>query len=398
MSSMCTWLSCMHLGLSFTLPLPYHTYSTSSRSHPYHPYPSIYPFPMPCMPPLISKPIEPFPFHTYTPISLSKLIHTHFLHSAVTNHPFSTLTHSAVLWLMDPMVTLVSLTARPSLTPVEVGEPVMVVSFSGKDPTMTERNGACMVRGSTRNSISSRRNIDKRRGWLHALQEECKKRDSKIAEAVYQFLLRLRVCATGDSPFVFNLVDPDGNSFTKNLSVSSPDPLLIIKFFKRSPKQQASLSYPIEAFNTFFSETGAGKHVPRAIFVDLEPTVIDEVMTGTYRQLFHPEQLTSGKENAANNFVRGHYTIGKEIVDLCLDYIRKLVDNCTVFKVSWSSRLLEVALVHALGLFCWSDYLLTTTKSQCLDSLFTPPLRFHHLLLSPITVSFQSTPSLSTLM
>lgn len=63
-----------------------------------------------------------------------------------------------------------------------------------------------------------------------------------------------------------------------------------------------------DAFNTFFSETGAGKHVPRAIFLDLEPTVIDEVRTGTYRQLFHPEQLISGKEDAANNFARGHYT------------------------------------------------------------------------------------------
>mgnify|MGYP002776883098 CR=1 FL=1 len=63
-----------------------------------------------------------------------------------------------------------------------------------------------------------------------------------------------------------------------------------------------------DAFNTFFSETGAGKHVPRAIFVDLEPTVIDEVRTGSYRQLFHPEQLISGKEDAANNFARGHYT------------------------------------------------------------------------------------------
>ena len=45
-----------------------------------------------------------------------------------------------------------------------------------------------------------------------------------------------------------------------------------------------------DAFNTFFSETGAGKHVPRCVFVDLEPTVIDEVRTGTYRQLF-PEQI-----------------------------------------------------------------------------------------------------------
>uniref|UniRef100_A0A8W8IMA5 Uncharacterized protein n=1 Tax=Magallana gigas TaxID=29159 RepID=A0A8W8IMA5_MAGGI len=71
-----------------------------------------------------------------------------------------------------------------------------------------------------------------------------------------------------------------------------------------------------DSFNTFFSETGAGKHVPRAVFVDLEPTVVDEVRTGTYRQLFHPEQLITGKEDAANNYARGHYTIGKEIVDL----------------------------------------------------------------------------------
>lgn len=73
-----------------------------------------------------------------------------------------------------------------------------------------------------------------------------------------------------------------------------------------------------DAFNTFFSETGAGKHVPRAVFVDLEPTVIDEVRTGTYRQLFHPEQLISGKEDAANNFARGHYTSNYSVPLLAL--------------------------------------------------------------------------------
>ncbi|CAG2218390.1 TUBA [Mytilus edulis] len=84
-----------------------------------------------------------------------------------------------------------------------------------------------------------------------------------------------------------------------------------------------------DSFNTFFCETGAGKHVPRAVFVDLECTVVDEIRTGTYRQLFHPEQLVSGKEDAANNYARGHYTIGKEIVDMVLDKIRKLADQCT---------------------------------------------------------------------
>ena len=33
-----------------------------------------------------------------------------------------------------------------------------------------------------------------------------------------------------------------------------------------------------DSFNTFFSETGAGKHVPRAVFVDLEPTVVGEYL------------------------------------------------------------------------------------------------------------------------
>ena len=88
-----------------------------------------------------------------------------------------------------------------------------------------------------------------------------------------------------------------------------------------------------DSFTTFFSETGAGKYVPRCVMVDLEPTVVDEVRTGTYRQLYHPEQLISGKEDAANNYARGHYTIGKEIVDLVLDRIRKLADNCTGLQV-----------------------------------------------------------------
>ena len=38
-----------------------------------------------------------------------------------------------------------------------------------------------------------------------------------------------------------------------------------------------SIGIADDSFNAFFSETSGGKHVPRAVFVDLEPTVIDEV-------------------------------------------------------------------------------------------------------------------------
>ena len=41
-----------------------------------------------------------------------------------------------------------------------------------------------------------------------------------------------------------------------------------------------------DSFNTFFSETGAGKHVPRAVFIDLEPTVVGEMHSVNYRFFF----------------------------------------------------------------------------------------------------------------
>lgn len=37
-----------------------------------------------------------------------------------------------------------------------------------------------------------------------------------------------------------------------------------------------------DSFNTFFSETGAGKHVPRAVFIDLEPTVVGKLFEKCY--------------------------------------------------------------------------------------------------------------------
>lgn len=74
---------------------------------------------------------------------------------------------------------------------------------------------------------------------------------------------------------------------------------------------------------------GNGKHVPRTIYCDLEPNVVDEVRTGTYRSLFHPEQMITGKEDASNNYARGHYTVGKELIDQVLDKVRRMADNCS---------------------------------------------------------------------
>ncbi|EFO24986.1 tubulin alpha chain [Loa loa] len=82
------------------------------------------------------------------------------------------------------------------------------------------------------------------------------------------------------------------------------------------------------SLTTFFSETASGHYVPRALLADLEPTVVDVVRTGKYKDLFHPQQMVTGREDAANNYARGHYSIGKDMIDLVMDRIRRLAENC----------------------------------------------------------------------
>jgi len=36
--------------------------------------------------------------------------------------------------------------------------------------------------------------------------------------------------------------------------------------------------------------------------------------------------MISGKEDAANNYARGHFTVGKDIIDICLDRVRKMAE------------------------------------------------------------------------
>merc|ERR1719497_309117 len=67
--------------------------------------------------------------------------------------------------------------------------------------------------------------------------------------------------------------------------------------------------------------------VPRNLYVDLESTVCNDIRRSNRASLFHPEYLVNAKEDAANNFARGHYTVGKEMMDIVSDRLRKLVDN-----------------------------------------------------------------------
>jgi hypothetical protein len=101
-----------------------------------------------------------------------------------------------------------------------------------------------------------------------------------------------------------------------------------------------------DEWNVHFSESGAGRHRPRAIFIGSEPSSIDAIRTGSWRQLYIPEQLISGQYacyDSLSETDNGLYcgvpddeitsaegeAYFAEVNDLALDRIRKLADNTT---------------------------------------------------------------------
>merc|ERR1711908_46185 len=66
-----------------------------------------------------------------------------------------------------------------------------------------------------------------------------------------------------------------------------------------------------------------GRYVPRAILMDLEPGTMDSVRAGPFGQLFRPDNFVFGQTGAGNNWAKGHYTEGAELIDSVLDVVRK---------------------------------------------------------------------------
>ena len=79
--------------------------------------------------------------------------------------------------------------------------------------------------------------------------------------------------------------------------------------------------------------TSGGKFVPRAVLVDLEPGTMDSVRSGPYGTLFRPDNFVFGQSGAGNNWAKGHYTEGAELVDSVLDVVRKEAESCDCLQV-----------------------------------------------------------------
>lgn len=57
--------------------------------------------------------------------------------------------------------------------------------------------------------------------------------------------------------------------------------------------------------------------------MDLEPGVLDSVRASPFGGLFRPDNFVFGQSGAGNNWAKGHYTEGAELIDQVLDVVRK---------------------------------------------------------------------------
>lgn len=62
--------------------------------------------------------------------------------------------------------------------------------------------------------------------------------------------------------------------------------------------------------------------------MDLEPGTMDSVRSGPYGQIFRPDNFVFGQTGAGNNWAKGHYTEGAELIDSVLDVVRKEAESC----------------------------------------------------------------------
>jgi tubulin beta len=96
-----------------------------------------------------------------------------------------------------------------------------------------------------------------------------------------------------------------------------------------------------ERLSVYFNETRQKKYSPRCVSVDLEPGVQDTIQASSIGSIFSPDSFISGENGAGNNWAKGFYTEGAELLDRVMEYIRRESEHC--------DSLQGFQLTHSLG-------------------------------------------------
>jgi tubulin beta len=72
---------------------------------------------------------------------------------------------------------------------------------------------------------------------------------------------------------------------------------------------------------------------------------MDSVRSGPYGQIFRPDNFVFGQTGAGNNWAKGHYTEGAELIDSILDVVRKEAESCDCLQGTLENLSLSKAFI-----------------------------------------------------
>ncbi|KAM3179052.1 alpha-tubulin [Hymenolepis weldensis] len=108
-----------------------------------------------------------------------------------------------------------------------------------------------------------------------------------------------------------------------------------------SGKYHGDSELQLERIDVYYTKAQNENYVPRALLIDLEPGTMDAVKAGPLGKLFRPDNFVFGQSGAGNNWAKGHYTEGAELVDEVMDIVRKEAEACDCLQ--------GFQLCHSLG-------------------------------------------------
>ncbi|XP_031550548.1 tubulin beta-1 chain-like [Actinia tenebrosa] len=150
----------------------------------------------------------------------------------------------------------------------------------------------------------------------------------------------------------------------------------------------------LDKVNVYFDEKQDGRYVPRAACIDLEPGSIDSLRSSQYGHLFSPDNCIYGQSSASNNWAKGFYTEGSELLESAMDCIRKLAEFCDSIQGFQLAHSLGGGTGSGLGSLLISklreeypDRLISTYSvlpsprvSETVTEPYNATLSFHHLV------------------
>lgn len=100
----------------------------------------------------------------------------------------------------------------------------------------------------------------------------------------------------------------------------------------------------IQRVGVYFTEVDQGeriKYVPRSVQIDLEDGVLNRIKGGPFGNLFRPDTFIAGSSGAGNNWAKGFYTEGAELIDSIQECLQKQSEACDALQ--------GFQITHSLG-------------------------------------------------